>query len=65
MPKSVKAGKKATIKVKLSRKAIAALKGRSLKVTVKVKVTAGGKATTVSTKATLKGAAVKKAAKKK
>ena len=62
VPKSVKAGKKATVKVKLSKKAIAALKGRSLKVTVKVKVTAGGKATTVSTKATLKGAAVKKKA---
>ncbi|MDO8198399.1 hypothetical protein Q5424_09735 [Conexibacter sp. JD483] len=63
VPKKVAAGKKAAVKLKLSKKAIAALKGRSLKVTVKVKVTAGGKTTTITSKATLKGAATKAAKK--
>lgn len=64
VPKSVKAGKSATVKVKLSRKALAALKGRTVRVSVSVRVTANGRTSTVKTTGKITAKKAKKAAKK-
>lgn len=64
VPKSVKAGKSATVKVKLSKKALAALKGRTVKVSVAVKLTANGRTSTVRTTGKITAKKAKKAAKK-
>lgn len=61
-PESVKAGRRAEVRVKLTKAAVKALKGRTAKLKVKITVVADGKSVVKTSSVTLRGAKKKPAA---